>query len=218
MGNSFLQLIALAAVAIFLIYRLRNTLGKRDGYESVDKPLGAPSSTVSKDSNLDDPKIDRDITKHVDSQSDSATALAKMKNVDTSFLVSEFIDGAGKAYPMILLAFASGTIEEIRSFVSDEVFESFREIIQERSADAVCHQAKFVGLREARIREVSLNNIDEAEITIEFVSEMVYYVQDEAGNIIEGDEKTVRRQRDVWTFARNMNSSDPNWKLVATGE
>ena len=28
----------------------------------------------------------------------------------------------------------------------------------------------------------------------------------------------VKRQKDIWTFARTMGSDDPNWQLVATGE
>ena len=37
------------------------------------------------------------------------------------------------------------------------------------------------------------------------------------GDIVEGDPNAIKRQRDVWTFARSMGSNDPNWVLVATG-
>jgi predicted lipid-binding transport protein (Tim44 family) len=36
--------------------------------------------------------------------------------------------------------------------------------------------------------------------------------------VIEGSETTVKRQKDTWTFARDMDADDPNWDLVATGE
>ena len=36
--------------------------------------------------------------------------------------------------------------------------------------------------------------------------------------VIEGDAKHGRKQKDVWTFARRMGANDPNWQLVATGE
>ena len=40
----------------------------------------------------------------------------------------------------------------------------------------------------------------------------------EDGNVIEGDAKKVKRQKDIWTFSKDMGSSDPNWRLVATDE
>ncbi|PIP97017.1 MAG: preprotein translocase subunit Tim44, partial [Rhodobacterales bacterium CG18_big_fil_WC_8_21_14_2_50_71_9] len=41
---------------------------------------------------------------------------------------------------------------------------------------------------------------------------------DAGGAVVEGDPNDVRRETDVWTFARRMGADDPNWLLVATGE
>ena len=38
------------------------------------------------------------------------------------------------------------------------------------------------------------------------------------GDVIEGDAKQVKRQKDIWTFSKDMSLSDPNWRLVATDE
>ena len=35
--------------------------------------------------------------------------------------------------------------------------------------------------------------------------------------VVEGDAKSPRKQRDTWTFERQMGAADPNWRLVATG-
>jgi predicted lipid-binding transport protein (Tim44 family) len=43
-------------------------------------------------------------------------------------------------------------------------------------------------------------------------------VRNASGEIVEGNETEVKRQRDIWTFSRTMGSSDPNWQLTATGE
>ena len=51
-----------------------------------------------------------------------------------------------------------------------------------------------------------------------FKSEMTYQVRDAGGDVIEGSENEIKRQKDVWTFARDMGADDPNWHLVATGE
>ena len=39
-----------------------------------------------------------------------------------------------------------------------------------------------------------------------------------SGEIVEGDSKKIKRQKDSWTFSKDIKSSSPNWLLVATGE
>ena len=39
-----------------------------------------------------------------------------------------------------------------------------------------------------------------------------------AGEVVEGKASEIKRQRDVWTFARKMGSENPNWQLVATSD
>lgn len=46
---------------------------------------------------------------------------------------------------------------------------------------------------------------------------MISVVRDAAGNVVEGDPKSPRKQRDNWSFERVMGAADPNWRLVATG-
>ncbi|MCY4007553.1 MAG: Tim44/TimA family putative adaptor protein [Rhodobacteraceae bacterium] len=214
MGNSLLQLIALAAVAVFLILKLRNTLGTRDGFE------GPPSKTrttgFEPTQEAQEVRVDRDITKFVEADSENGRALAQMKEVDNSFSVSDFIEGAGRAYEMILVAFVEGKLEEVRPFIIDEVYESFEDTVAERETNGVIQIARFVGLREVKISEAKLLNGTNAEVTVEFVGELISYAVDDDDNVIEGDDKAVRRQRDVWTFGRELGTSNPNWILMAT--
>ena len=46
--------------------------------------------------------------------------------------------------------------------------------------------------------------------------ELSSVVKNKDGEVVEGDAKQVKRQRDTWTFSRDLSSSDPNWLLVAT--
>jgi predicted lipid-binding transport protein (Tim44 family) len=55
-----------------------------------------------------------------------------------------------------------------------------------------------------------------AQITIRFVSQLVSVTRDRTGNVVEGSPDRVTDVTDVWTFARDLSSRDPNWKLVAT--
>jgi len=40
--------------------------------------------------------------------------------------------------------------------------------------------------------------------------------RDKDGNAIDGNAEKVTDITDVWTFARDITSRDPNWKLLAT--
>ncbi|KAB2855721.1 MAG: calcium-binding protein, partial [Bauldia sp.] len=53
-------------------------------------------------------------------------------------------------------------------------------------------------------------------VTLRVVSQLVSATRNAAGEVIDGDPETVAEVKDVWTFARDTRSRDPNWKLVAT--
>ena len=55
-----------------------------------------------------------------------------------------------------------------------------------------------------------------AHVTMRFVSQLVSATRDRDGNVIDGSPDKVTDVTDVWTFARDLSSRDPNWKLVAT--
>jgi predicted lipid-binding transport protein (Tim44 family) len=53
-------------------------------------------------------------------------------------------------------------------------------------------------------------------VTVKFQSQLVSVTRDKSGNVIDGNADKVTEVTDVWTFARDISSRDPNWKLVAT--
>lgn len=218
MSASLLQLLVLAGIAIFLILKLRSVLGTRDGYENPPSEAPISRGSIRRDFEVIEGGPDRDITDHVEDGSDAARALAAMKMAEPGFSVSEFLQGARGAYEMILMAFENGDIEGLRPFLADDVMETFEEVIRQREAQGLSVDANFVGVRELALQDASFDRSDNmAEITVRFVGELTSVVRNAAGEIVEGDPNTIKRQRDVWTFGRKMGSSDPNWVLVATG-
>jgi predicted lipid-binding transport protein (Tim44 family) len=220
MSSSVIQLLVLAGIAIFLILRLRNVLGTRDGFEKSVSPLPPPDTAKARRGfEVIEGGPDRDITDHAAEGSDSANALAAMKLVEPSFSVSEFLQGARGAYEMILTAFDKGELDRIRPFLSDDVFQSFGEVVAARKSRGVTVTTEFLGLRELTLAGAEFDRATgEAEVSVRFVGELLSSARDMGGNVVEGDPKAARKQRDVWTFARTMGANDPNWQLVATGE
>lgn len=219
MSNAVIQLVVLAAIAIFLILRLRNVLGTRDGFEDTTPRAELPPQPSQRRSfEVIDGGPDRDITDHVPEDSPSAEALAAMKRIEPNFSVAEFLQGARGAYEMIVMAFETGDLDKVRPFLGPEVGDAFEAAVTGRNARGLSIQAEFLGLRELALAEVEFDAAtQEAEVTVRFGAELISVARDAAGDVVEGDPRTPRKQRDLWTFARKMGSADPNWQLVATG-
>lgn len=219
MNGSLIQLLVLAGIAIFLILKLRSVLGTRDGFEKPPIPLDEVRPRVRRDFEVIEGGPDRDITDHVPDGSDAARALAEMKKAEPSFTVGPFLQGARGAYEMILMAFEKGELDRIRPFLADDVEASFAEAIAAREAEGLTVEASFLGIKELVLHDATFApDTRMAEITVRFVGEQNYVVRNKAGEIVEGSPREVKKSRDIWTFARQMGSDDPNWQLVATGD
>ena len=220
MNSSLLQLLVLAGIAIFLILKLRSVLGTREGHESEPmRPVERSRPDRRRDFEVIEGGPDRDITDHVEDGSNSAKALAAMKMAEPGFSVSEFLGGARGAYEMILMGFERGDLAEIKPFLAEDVYETFAEVVEAREEQGLTIEAEFVGVRELTLQDATFDKAtDRAEITMKFIGELTQVVRDNSGEIIEGSQTQVKKQKDIWTFARNMGADDPNWVLVATDE
>ncbi|MFN8680801.1 Tim44/TimA family putative adaptor protein [Paracoccus sp. P2] len=217
MSNPLLQLLVLAAIAVFLILRLRGVLGTRDGFESPrlpEEPVQRRRFDVI-DGTAE--AGDSDIADHAEPGSPAAKALAEMKRVEPDFAVGPFLSGAKSAYEMILMAFERGDLSEVRGFLAPPVAEAFESVIEDRKARNLTTEAQFLGTRETTLAGAEFTPATGmAELSVRFVGEMIIATRDADGNVVEGDPKAARKQRDTWTFARRMGQDDPNWQLVAT--
>lgn len=218
MNSSLIQLLVLAGIAIFLILRLRGVLGTREGFEKPTAQRPDAPTQKRREFEVIEGGPDRDITDHVDDGTEDARALAAMKMAEPGFSVGEFLQGAGGAYEMILMAFENGDVDGLRPFLAPDVLDTFEEVIRQREADGLSIKATFVGLRELTLHKATFDRASaEAEITVRFGGELTSVVRNAEGEIVEGDATAIKLQRDTWTFARDMGSTNPNWVLVATG-
>lgn len=218
MSDPMFQLVILGVIALFVILRLRSVLGTRSGFE----PTNIPKPTFQKDNAKvrdSDNKVDRDIADYVSLDSPSGKALSQMKKAEESFLLTEFIQGAGQAYEMILIAFEEGDRDGLRPFLADDVYDSFEAVITEREKAKLNIDATFIGLREIKLSSAEYDwRTKEGEITLSLIAELTTVITDKNNKTIEGDKNTIKRQKDIWTFSRIMGNDNPNWTLVATGE
>jgi predicted lipid-binding transport protein (Tim44 family) len=144
-----------------------------------------------------------------------AEDLVAIVRADTTFDPDQFLKGARAAYELIVTAFAEGNRRALKDLLSRDVYDGFVGAISERESRGEQIDQSFVGIRSADIVEAELKN-GIAQLSIKFVSELISATRDKAGEVITGDPKRIKEVTDIWTFAREVASRNPNWKLVAT--
>jgi predicted lipid-binding transport protein (Tim44 family) len=227
-SNDFITLFFLvAAVLIFL--QLRSVLGRRTGNEKPPVDPYSPRDVLKNPGAADDGKVvtlprkeaadDDQRVADADALaqpgSDLNEALKAIIKADPSFRPREFLEGAKMAYEMIVMAFADGDRKTLKGLLSKEVFDGFDAAIREREAKGEVVKSTFVGIDKSAITNASLKQ-SEAQVTIRIVSQLISATFDKDGKLIDGDQEGVADVTDIWTFARDIRSRDPNWKLIAT--
>jgi predicted lipid-binding transport protein (Tim44 family) len=144
-----------------------------------------------------------------------AAGLDAIVREDKTFDPKHFITGGRAAYEMIVTAYASGDRRQLRNLLSREVYDGFESAIREREQRGETVETRFVSIDSAEITSAEMRGKTE-QVTVRFQSQLVSVTRDRAGTVIDGNPDKVTEVTDVWTFARDVTSRDPNWKLVAT--
>ncbi|MEQ8246844.1 MAG: Tim44/TimA family putative adaptor protein [Alphaproteobacteria bacterium] len=217
-GFQFIEIIFFAMVAVFIFLRLRGVLGRRTGNEP------APPKTVRHDRTQQDdddnvvPLPDRHRSGPLEDDTPLGTAadgVREIRAMDPSFSADEFVGGARTAYDMVLMSFAAGDTETLRALLDDDVYTNFQRAIADRESRGEVLETTLVAIKSSELVEArAVGRM--AEATIKFVAELVNVTRDKNGEVISGDPRVVQNITDYWTFARDVRSADPNWKLIAT--
>ena len=221
------------ALAVFIFLRLRSVLGQRTGrdrppydpYSARDAVRGATNDNVV---TLPGRPAGESVQKPAENVepaerwkgiaevgSTVAAGLDAIVHEDKTFDAKHFVAGARAAYEMIVLAFAEGDRRTLKNLLSREVYDGFDNAIRERETRGETVETRFVTIDKSDITGADLRGRT-AHITVRFVSQLISVTRDKSGKPIEGNPDKVTDVTDVWTFARDMSSRDPNWKLVAT--
>ncbi len=228
-GFQFIDIILFAMIAAFLILRLRSVLGRH-------KDSGDPQQRNQTDAFSSDPKKQKDTSNGnvialpdhgpVDGDADEEEAekqpetplsagLAQIKSVSPDFDDTEFLVGARTAFEMIIQAFAEGDTDLLNSLLNNEVYNNFLQAIRSREADNHKLENTLVRIVSGEMIEAYMED-QIANVTIKIVSEQVNVTRDEDSEVVDGDADHISEVTDIWTYARDTKTDDPNWLLVAT--
>ena len=220
------------ALAVFIFLRLRSVLGQRTGrerppydpYAAREPARPAPEKVVALPNRMPEAAAAKPAEPVPAGErwkgiaavgTPLAGGLDTIVGADPNFDAKHFLTGARAAYEMIVTAFAEGDRRSLKNLLSRDVYDGFDAAIGEREKRGETVESRFVSIDSADITAAELR-ARTAQVTVRFHSTLITATRDKDGNVIDGSAERVTDITDVWTFARDVSSRDPNWKLVAT--
>ena len=213
-GGFPIDLILFGMIAAFLVLRLRSILGRRTGFERSAPPQ-MPTAGPAPGPVIEGRAEPAPATKRAVPEPASALGqtLSRMASVDRSFEPVRFLDGAEKAFRIIVTAFAGGDRKTLRNLLADDTYNAFEHAITEREAAGHVQVSEIRGMENMAIEAAELRG-NQASVTVRFVSDQLSLLRDKDGHYVSGTD-AVTEITDLWTFERDLASRDPTWRLVA---
>ena len=191
-------LVILAVLAAVVLYQLYAVLGRRVGRQPEDVELDAhrkAQALPAEEGASAEPQV-------------ALTGLPALRARDASFDVGHFLDGARRAYEMIVSAFAERDRETLEGLLAPNVLAGFEQVMTEREAAGETETVEFLQPPRGDLESIVVDG-DIAKIKVRFLAE--HRVR---AKTAEGDSVEDRRTAEVWTFQRDLADRDPNWILV----
>ena len=213
-GFAFFDIIIFAMLAGYLVFQLRRVLGRKTGVEKQEED----KVTRNQESSTDNDNV---ISLAPDANNDNSdgtgpvSGITMLRQLDPSFNEQEFITGSKSAFSWIVSAFAMGNGDDLKPLLSANLFNSFNDAIEKRSNAGEKLETNIMSIKSSLIDNVTLDG-DSVSITVEFVSDQIKVLRDSNEAIIDGNPDIIESLTDLWTFNRNVKSSNPNWILIKT--
>ena len=216
-----MDIILLLIIAVFIIFRLFSIIGQDLGGNTEafknNSVTGAKSTPQTANQSDDNPKgefspIDLNI-KTAPMISD--TLRNKIVKVDSDFDAEAFIAGANSCFATVIESFANGNKDKLKSMLTADAFEVFREVIDERIAKEERSVEEVIAFIKTNIMSATVHK-NVLDIKVKFTTDQINVVYDNLDRVIEGHPNDVVRVEDEWVFTRDMSSSEQNWYLKET--
>lgn len=222
---AFIDIIFFAMVAAFIAFRLRSVLGRRTGSERRRTNPFLTGEQKKADAQSGDNVVklpDRHASQHGEEagfgdiqDAGLKKGLTEIRLADPHFDLDGFLQGAQAAFGMIIDAFANGDKQTLRPLLADSVYGSFAAAIDGREAAGERLTTEIVSMRSCEIADAMMDG-PYAKLTVRFVTEQINATRDAEGTVVDGDASQIAEVIDLWTFARDTRTDDPNWQLVET--
>ena len=225
MQNIDVSTVVLALVALFVIFKLRSVLGMRNDADRrrADASAQLRNSTIAPAPvayAVPNPAANANAPSNrwaglAEPGSPVWGGLDAIAAADSAFSAQAFLSGARAAYEMVVTAFAAGDAATLKTILAPEVFDNFNKAITARRDAGETTSTTLIAIDAADIVGARLADTT-AQVSVRFSAKLVSVTRNAAGAVVDGAPDTIGEHLDVWTFARDVRSRDPNWSLTAT--
>lgn len=223
MGSEIIEVFVWAGIATVMIYLLYSVLGKKEGFEDKEKwsNYNRRFETKGEEDSIKDSVQDAvfeivpdqpDLIAETLNKVDRKT-YEKIKGIDSTFNLDNFLKGAEVAFSMIVESYAAGDLKTLKILFSDELFAEFEEDVRQREAAGEKAETKVLKTHKMEITKLELLG-NQARLNVLIESEQFHQVKDKNGILIEGNENQTETIIDRLTFERILTSHDPNWTVI----
>ena len=209
------DLIILGLIAGVILFRLYTVLGQKDddGVTTPTNKMGLSniidiSSTVKNEdvNQVDLAELEKDIAPEF------KDVIEKIRKIDMTFSLQKFLNGAKKAFDMVLSAFSSNDRNILKNLLSQDVYKQFIKEIDKRLESNVNLNLTLVSLPVVEIKNIQLNG-KTVIIDVFYVSQQITLLKNDKDEVVEGNPSQIDNVEDVWRFSRELNSKE-SWLLV----
>ena len=202
-GFPYLDILIFGVIAIFLIFRLKNILGTKTGFEETN---------ISK---KQDNKFTNLVSLEAKKNDLENKELNKILAVDPKFNISDFLNGSKNFFEMVLNSFVSGNLNNIKDFTKPSVLKSFKAAIDDRNKE---NETLIIDLKSIKENKIIKSTVTKSsiKINVKYVSLQIRALMDKHEQIIDGDDKKEIIVKDEWVFERKIEDQNPNWTLIET--
>ena len=207
-GLPYLDILIFAIIAVFLIFRLKNILGTKTGFEDSSFNKNKTENNIAK-------VVSIDTKKTTQSKDKENKETLKIKEIDKTFDHIQFIEGSQIFFKMVLDAFVEGNLDKVKEFIKPSVLKNFNFAIKERNKES---ETLIINLKIINKTEIFSSEISKTvlRISVLFESFQIKALKDKDNNLIDGDLNKEILVKDIWVFERKINYSNPNWTLIET--
>ena len=215
----YIDILILAMIAVFIINRLRNVLGKKTGNESdiVEKFTQRKSAFNESEpdsvSNQKVSKLNNHVKKNLHSDKKINSAINDILKIDDEFEINSFCEGAKKAFEFILTEYSGNNLKALEKLVSKSIYKAFQDQINLRAKNKEELEITVISVKNPEIKSVNLEKKCIAYFKLLFNSEQVQITKNSKGEVIDGDNNQILQIKEIWTFSKNLKNKDPNWIL-----
>jgi predicted lipid-binding transport protein (Tim44 family) len=228
-----MDIILLAAIALYIFYKLTKQFGKIDDEErkqieeriakrraeilakqnAAMKPVN-PSAPASQNSNVEvaDQASEKFFSTLDEANKKNLTNILQACKISAEF----FVKGAESAFEMIIKAFAAGDLETLKFLLSEKIYQGFESAINQRKTANQTLTTNISIDKAEIISALQMGNL--AAVVMKFVSKQINYITDQNGQVIQGKKSEISELTDIWTFKKDVTSKDPNWIVSATSK